>query len=430
LLDAGQFDQVERGRRRILSVLVLILLGLGLCLAVRLLPSLNDAVSGKPEYVRFLTESFARQLAEQTRLEFPVIVEHEESGSCQAVNTPPIPDSDVQGNLYILTYSENQRFTCTTGYLIPVDASKFPNIRSITPGEGKNFGPLLLHTVKAVPYDRSGHLYAPEYLRRLHWRYTPHFPLSPSEAQQMAGRSYNSGAGKPDGTAHIEIDYQEIRAQVAKHHNDVNFRLSLLLLGGITMLLIAVTRLIALYKTASQDCRIYHLDLTPKIFLTQNVASNLIAARRRFFQEQQEGQTQQQEKEKLRLLRIGWEQSLRSALTKLNDDRLRRAIQDCLAAESPDVEQMKALWMEIQEQAGQTTPEEKLSLLLETVFPYCTEEEYQACRREAFEIFNKSGFKPARKFTINMHDQLKRRAREMEEMDQAAQPATPARPAG
>jgi hypothetical protein len=236
----------------------------------------------------------------------------------------------------------------------------------------------------------------------------------------LGSRSYYSSPEEPDGKANIEINYAEIRDQVAEHHRNVNFRLSLMTVVCSTLLMVAFGTLIALYRTASQYWRTYHLKLTAKVFFTENLASRLAAVRQDFFQQQQRDQEQVREREKLSLLKYGWGQSLRSALTHIADDGLRARIEDCLAAQSPDLEQMKALWMEVQERT-QTTPAEKLELLLESLLPYCTEEEYQTCRAEGLEIFKKSGYKPARKFAISMHDQFKRRAREMEELEQAAQ---------
>jgi hypothetical protein len=78
---------------------------------------------------------------------------------------------------------------------------------------------------------------------------------------------------------------------------------------------------------------------------------------------------------------------------------------------------MKSLWVEVQERTGLKTPADKLTLLLESTNPYCTEEEFLVARAEAFAILNKLGFRTARTFAIAMHDQLKIRAREMEELE-------------
>ena len=128
-------------------------------------------------------------------------------------------------------------------------------------------------------------------------------------------------------------------------------------------------------------------------------------------------QARLREEEKLRALRTGWQEGLRSALPSLTDEQVRRRVQECLEHEPQDLEQMKSLWVEVQERTGQKSPAEKLNLLLESARPYCSEEEFQAGRAEAFAILNKSGFRAARTFATTMHDQFKTRAREMEELE-------------
>jgi hypothetical protein len=194
LVDAAQVELHERSKRRAVLVLCLTAVALLVGSALRFVPRLNDALSGKAEYVRILTETFGRQLAAQTRMQFPVIVEQDEQGTCQAVSAPSIAEEEIRGTIYLLTYSEQQNLTCITTYVVPMNASGGSTLRGIGPAEGTNYGPALLGTVKAIAQDRIVHVYAPEYLRRLHWRYTPHFPLSPSEAASLRSQSYYQAA--------------------------------------------------------------------------------------------------------------------------------------------------------------------------------------------------------------------------------------------
>jgi len=216
LMDASQFEILERSKRRILSLLCVTLAGLVILSALRFVPRLNDIVSGKPGYVRILTDAFARQLVAQTQGQSPVIVEQDEDAPCEAVNVLSIADDDIRGTLYVLTYSERQHLTCITSYAVPTNTSAFSNLRTITPATGDNYGPAILDAVKVLPLDRIAHLYALEYLKRLHWRYKPHFPLSPSEAASLTSRSYYSSAKKAGDSVSIDFDYGELRAEVRK----------------------------------------------------------------------------------------------------------------------------------------------------------------------------------------------------------------------
>lgn len=419
MVDRLEIELLEKRKRRALFILCLMVVVLAGCSVFRFVPRLDDFLSGKPQYVRALTDSLARQLATQSQM--PLIVEPDEKGSCQRLHAHPVPDEEVRGNLYVLTYSEQQHITCVTGYAVPQDATKFSNAREITPTEGTFFGPKLLQSVKGVPFDRSVHVYSPEYLRRLHWRYTQHFSLSPSEAASLASRSYYSAPEEPDGKANIELDYQEIRAEVATRHRQINLALDFVLIAFAAVLLSGGCTLLLVFRAASRYCRLYHFQLTAKTFLTENIATRAGGARQQYFAQQRQTQEQISEQERLRVLRLGWAESLRSALPSLTDEQLRSRVQACLGDEAQDLEEMKSLWVEIQERAGQKTPADKLNMLLESARSYSSEEEFRACREEAFAILAKSGFRSARNFAITMHDEFKIRAREMEESEKSDQ---------
>ena len=417
MADTAQIEVLERSKRRAVLVLCLTAVALLVVSALRFVARLNDALSGKPDYVRILTETFGRQLASQTQMQFPVIVEQDEHGTCQAVSAPSIAEEEIRGTIYLLTYSEQQTLTCITTYVVPTDASRVSTLRDFGPTEGRNYGPALLGTVKGIAEYRIARVYAPEYLRRLHWRYTPHFPLSPSEAASLRSQSSYSGGTQPADSVSIAFDYGELRAEIAERHQLVNSVLSVLLIGCIAVSILLIRKLALAFRALSQYCRVYQLQLTPRVFLKGNVATELSIARRRYFERQQQDQSRLREEEKLRALGTGWEEGLRSALPNLIDEHLRTRVQECLEHKPQDLEQMKSLWVEVQEQTGLKTPADKLNLLLESTKSYCTEEEFLAGRSEAFAILNQSGFRAARTFAIAMHDHFKIRAREMEELE-------------
>lgn len=207
----------------------------------------------------------------------------------------------------------------------------------------------------------------------------------------------------------------------AKRHQKVNVALSSLLVGCVLLSLFLLRKLWLVYRASSQYCRVYQLDLRPKAFLEENIARKLSAARREYFERQQRTQARLREEDRLRALRIGWREGLRSGLPNLTDEQLRKRVQECLEHEPEDLDQVRALWVETQERIGQKSSAEKLNLLLESARPYCDEEEFLAVRVEAFAILTKSGFRAARSFAITTHDQFKLRAREMEELESSDQ---------
>jgi hypothetical protein len=245
----------------------------------------------------------------------------------------------------------------------------------------------------------------------------------------MASRSYSSGTNQSSKRADITFDYQEIRAAVADYHNTANFRLSLLLLACLAALLYTTSALLATYRKSSRYCRLYQLDPSLRAFLRGNVAANVIAAQRQALEKRQGEEEKLRQEERLRLLRLEWVSNLRSALPDLKDEQLRAKVEECLQAQPADVDQMEALWLEIQGQAGQKTPAERLSLLLESIKPFCEEPEFERCRTEAFAILGKAGFRAARQFSVTMHDELKMRARELEELQKNGREPCAALPA-
>jgi hypothetical protein len=95
-MDTPQIELLDKSKRQILFALWLTAASLLVVSVFRFVPWVNDALSGKPQSVRVLTETFARQFANQTQMQFPVIVEQDEHGTCQAVNAPSIPDQQIR----------------------------------------------------------------------------------------------------------------------------------------------------------------------------------------------------------------------------------------------------------------------------------------------------------------------------------------------
>jgi hypothetical protein len=109
-----------------------------------------------------------------------------------------------------------------------------------------------------------------------------------------------------------------------------------------------------------------------------------------------------------------WKKDYALPSPNLQDEGLRQTIERCLA-EPPDLESMKQLSAEAQKAAGLKSPEQKLVLLLESLEPFCTEEELNSCQLEAAKILADSGFRAARNYVIHMHDQFRARMRQAQE---------------
>ncbi len=104
---------------------------------------------------------------------------------------------------------------------------------------------------------------------------------------------------------------------------------------------------------------------------------------------------------------------LESLLRRLPDEEKRVRIGECLARNNP--EEMKAVIQEIKGQAEQRSPEDKLTELLDSLKEYCSDEELDGYCSQAFQVLAESGFRDARTFVVNTHDQLRTRLKELEE---------------
>src|SRR5258708_16526331 len=178
-----------------------------LCL-LRLIPGPDDSLAGRPQHAKALTTIMAQEFDRVAQDRFPVIF-LEEDEQCGTVLPAQITDDQIEGVLYVLTYSERQRFSCVATYAVPVDPSKFDGLRTIAPGEGQATGPKLSRSMKVLAIARNVHVYPPAYLESRHWRVTTRLSLSADQAANLAAREYESRnpALPPDAQAGITIDF-------------------------------------------------------------------------------------------------------------------------------------------------------------------------------------------------------------------------------
>jgi hypothetical protein len=383
---------------------------------LRLIPGLNDFLAGRPQYAKALTTLMAQEFGKVAQGRFPVLLRGEDD-SCTPVPPVEIADDQIAGILYILTYSEKNRFSCMTSCAVPVDPSKFADLQTLQPGAEWAAGPSIDHPIKAIPIARSQHIYPAPYLESLHWRMTPRFPISANEATNLAPKHYESRnpAVPPDAQANIDIDFEKARALVRQPHDKINFWFSLALTCFGLMLLYCAFALAYIYRKSSQYLRVYGEKLAFSDFLRQDMKQRASVVRAKYLEQEHQRQAQQLKEAMEASLRQDLEEKLRFALGNLHDESLRKRAEESLNARSHDFTGMRQLWEEVQEAAGQKTPEERLALLLESVTPYCTEDELNACREEALRIFTSSGFREARNYAVATHDQFRLRMRKIEE---------------
>lgn len=320
--------------------------------------------------------------------------------------------------LMVLTYSEGQRFSCITNYAAVPDGSTFPDAVTINPAESESYGLPLRRSVKAIAILRDMHVYPVEYLKSLHWRFQPKFPLSAEQAARRSPTRYSLSENSST-RANIEIDFGRVRATVAHFHDQINILLWMLMSAFLVSLVILNARMILLYVGFRQYCGMYHFHLRRRTFLRDSLSATAELARTSYIQEQRTSEEQSRRLNALRREQDELQEKLRSAQQSLSDDVLRMKISDALQTQPPSLEVMRRLWLELQEKSGLKTPGQKLELLLETLKPYCVGGEFEKYKAEVMAMLSRSRFKDARKLVVTIHDQLRVRARELEEMEKS-----------
>ncbi len=421
LLEAGEIKRLQKRRRRSLILLTTSVILTALGCALRFVPRLNDRISGRPEYAKAMARLTAEEIARAAQNSFPVIVLGQDD-RCDPLRPTGVTQDDIAASLYVLTWSEREHFNCINACVLPVDVSKFANLLTIHPGEGWTAGPKLLRPVQVLPITRQVDVFPPQYLQLLHWRAKPRLPLTEDEGARLAPRSYTSASDpsvSPDAKAGLTLDFDQARALVREPHDRLNFRLSLLLGILSWVSLASAFALFLLYREASRYEWLSKPVLSTRAFLFQDLHLEETAARNRLWEQQQELARQRRHEESLRTQRQELEFRLRSALESLHDTDLRQRIEECLATNPTDVNRLGQLWEEVMKDSAYKAPEERLAALLESLKPYCTEEELASCREETLSILEKSGFRSARKYAVAMHEdfRLRAKAKELETLE-------------
>ncbi len=432
MLNVGQVEQFQRRKRRSIVVLVTSIVLLAAGCALRFIPRLNDRLSGRPQYLRALTLLTTREVARVSQYGSPVVLLGEDE-RCDPLQPTGITEDQMEGMLYLFTYSERNRFSCMTAAAIPVDSSKFSGLRTIRPEDGWTEGPRLLRPANVLPVLRTMRVYPAEYLRLLHWRARPWLPISEKQVQALASRRYESASDASislDTRADITLDFEQVRALVRERHDQLNFQLSLMLVFLGAMPFCVAGMLLLQYKNAFRHLQQYEQRLTFGVFVFHDLNDMTSAAQSKHIARQMEIKTQQRTKDALHSFHQELELGLRSALERLHDADLRKRVQDCLSVPLPDLEKMKQLGEEVKECLGHKMPEERLALLLESLKDLCSPEEFGTYQEQASMMLHKSGFRTAREFAVQTHTELKLRAKQAEEEAETAVsgPDTPATP--
>lgn len=416
-MTSSPIERWQKQKRACLILVTLTGITVLLCLVVRYVPVLDDWISGPARPVHALAEQSAKAVAAATGNEYPIIVTETESDSCQ--NAQFTASSDYDDALYVLSYSERARSLCLTNYVHSPDDSRTPGTVVLSQNMGENYGRKLTGPVRAVPFQNHLAIYPQQYLSLLHWRVNVVFPLA--NAGQLNVRSQNLAPNaRNSASVGVDLDFQDLRAIVVRKHNIAN-RVLTSALGALSVLMaLFAVRIWAIYRRSQAHCQAYGFVLDASTYMQEDLNAVHERARRQYLIRHQEAQEQLRAESSLRHSLEEAKERLEFLQATVRDDRLRIEIEHCL--QRGQLDEMRALLQQRLNEAGHTTRDERLTLLLESLKPYCTQEEFESYFNEAFVQFGNSGFRPARDFVVRMHDELKLRARQSEQDESDLQP--------
>jgi len=382
-----------------------------ICATLRLVPQLDDALSGRPAYMEAFSNVMASQVADALRGQDPIFVVQDENANCREVNDGSGPHSD--DSIYVLSFSEQSRSLCLTVYgVVPISAAL--GAITVPPTLGRNYGRPLAAPAKAVALQRNLTKLTPVYLSLFHWR----TKLARSGNIPAAKRERFPGKSAEMTSADITVNLLDLRAELARKHDTVNRILLFVILGSGLVLLYAVARLRLLYRLCLESCRGHGHEVRLREFLMGDVAVIAESARASYIRHQQDILAQARAEDARRRDKEDTRRRLQSFLETLKDAAVRQSVEHCL--ELDDIGQMQALLAELTGQAAQKTPEERLNVLLESLKEYCTVEEFDNCRAEVFQTLETGSFRDAREHAVAKHDQLRARAKELEKKEKVS----------
>lgn len=378
------------------------------CAIFRIVPVLDDALSGRPAYMQAFATVTASQMANALRDEYPILVARDDSLNCGAVNSEATPTAE--DSVYVLTYSETARAACLTVYGVVARQSDEKAL-TISPTLGRNFGRILTSSIKGLPLQRNLTTLTPQYISLFHWRTKLNFSGDiPASSTQRFPRNPADMV-----SADISVNLLDLRAELAKTHNAINRMLVLVLTAALLAVLYFLATLLRMYKTCVEYCRAREQTLRFRQFLTGDIAAIAQSAHDAYLLRHREFQAKAQAEERLRRERDEVRQRLRALLEATEDGEVRQSIEICLA--NDDLQSMEALALDLASHIAQKTPEERLASLLESLKDFCTDEELEGCRAEAFSILKAGTFRAAREHVVQKHDEFRARARELAEQD-------------
>ena len=344
---------------------------------------------------------FAQALADKTEHEFPVIVGGDEPHPCEDMHNSDLTDYDEV--YYVFTYSEKLHSVCFTGYA-GVSGPTPTNTVVLSQTSGENYGRALTRPVRVTPMSHSLRVFTDEFLSLLDW----HKEMKPENKTITASHHYVSTTASQTNED-LTLNLYALRAEVAKRHDALNHGLlwGMSFFSGVSVLSAGMVWL--QFRQFRQYCLVRGLGLNLRTYLHEDLCSISDRAQKAYLLQQQHLSEAQRAENVLRRSKEETRTKLQGFLDLVPGVQQRTSIRECL--ERDELEEMTMMLHELQDAAGQKTPEQRLALLLESLKPYCTDEVFENCESEAFQYLEQLGFRQARDFVVRTHNEFRTRAR-------------------
>ncbi len=398
--ERGKDRRWNRQKRRALILLVTALAGALTVSVLRFAPRINGSLAGEPRIMRQVAVQVAAALAAEQEGQTPVILAGESPQGCRAV--PNATRFDENHVFLVITYSEKMHSFCILQYAPPVGPPN-GNAITLTADYGQNYGARFPAPIELVPV---GHVFKvlPDFLvTMLDWR----TKLNRSDGEIAFDSKTDYSSSGPTSNVGLKLNLFEIRAASARKHERINFALDILFAG----LFLATMASLALVWRTHMAYRREILAISGNInlatFLREDLDSFWAHGERIYLAKQAELQAQsraenaaQREQEEVR-------ERLRYWLDQAGGEEHRKEIEACL--ERGEIVEMKMLCRELA--VRPRTPEERLDSLLESLTEYLSDEELQWYRTQAYDVFERAGFRAAREQIVRAHYALRQAAK-------------------
>ena len=409
MFDLSRVARWQKRKRAAVLAFVTASCMLLLCAFILFVPSLDDALSSPPQYLRWITDRTARAVAARTNSEFPVIARHDDRYDCDKIQNTSTGNSD--DIFYVFTYSETSHSLCFVTYQRAPESLVRSGAEVLGSSSDENYGRPFSTPIAVVPVGHLSIKFLDSYLTLLHWR----THVDPGLLAR-AGNAHLRQAmplSMPTLPADVSLPLVELREAVAQRHNTVNVVLLFLSVISLLGMLLSTAAGWGLYRRVRLECVRCGMVLGFRTFIGEDLAGVAERARTQFRCAQEASAEELRKATALRQVRQALSEPLQWFLEVADSEPERLRLRACL--ERADLEDMKNVLRDVESYFRHAGPEQRISMLLESLKEFCSDEEGAGYRMEAFEILRALGLREGRTFVVRMHRELRSCAKLLEQ---------------